>query len=678
MSKETKKNVVRKQTELLQLIKTNYKKNAKTFNEEELVKVLKKMSDTYYNTGTSIVEDEVYDYLKDLLKSKDPENPFLDEVGAPVKGTKNKVKLPYEMGSLAKIKPNSGDLDKFRIKYSGPYVISDKLDGASVQLYKDKEGKLTLYSRGNGEIGQDISHLIGFFVKQSTINKIPNNTSVRGELIISKKNFKSIESYMKNARNAVSGLVNSKTVDTKIAKITEMICYSVLYPKYKQSEQMNLLESWNLNVVFHKTINKLDEEKMKELLLERKKTSSFEMDGLVCVDNSKIYSQTGGYPDHAFAFKMLLDDQTTEAEVVGIEWDVSMDGYVKPRVKINPVNLSGTKITYATGFNAKFIQDNNLGPGAKIKITRSGDVIPYILEVLKKSKSGKPDMPKFKYNWNETQIDIIIDKSEKNMSHLIKLKLLIHFFSTMEIKYLGEGILAKFVDAGLDSVVKILTAKKKDFENMEGVGDKMLKKIYDEINRAFQEVDLAVFMGASHKFGRGLGVRKIEEVLAVYPDIIKQTWTKSEMIEKIQSVPGFAEKTATLFAKNYQDFIKFYEEIKKVIDISRFETNSKKKLAKSTDSTDSADSADSVNSNNQTKNKKILEGQKIVFTGFRDSALEKNIKLMGGKVSTSVSSNTTLVIHSENPDKSSSKFTKAIELKIKMMSITDFKNKYKL
>ena len=654
-------------TDLLALVKSDHKKNSKKFTIDELVKVLKKLSDNYYNSDKTLVDDNVYDDLKDLLKEKDPENPYLDEIGAPIKGTKEKIKLPYEMGSLAKIKPNTGDLEKFELKYTGPYVISDKLDGASVQLYKDKNGTITLYSRGNGKIGQEITHLLSFLIKDSVIKKIPNNTSVRGELIISKNNFKKISSYMKNSRNAVAGLVNSKTIDTKIAKITQMICYSVLYPKYKQSEQMELLKSWNLDVVPFITMKKLDEDYLEEYLLERKANADFEMDGLVCVDDSKPYVQTGKYPEHAFAFKMLLNDQTAVVEVVDIEWDVSMDGYVKPRVKIVPVDLSGTTITYATGFNAKFIHDNKLGPGSSIEIVRSGDVIPYILKVLKSSKSGKPSMPKFKYNWNDTQIDIIVDSSEKHVTKVIKLKLLIHFFSTMGIKYLGEGILTKFVDIGLDSVQKILSAKKKDFNNMNGVGDKMLTKIYDEINRAFQEVDLAVFMGASHKFGRGLGVRKIEEVLELYPDILKQKWSKQEMTEKMIQVPGFAEKTATLFADNFEEFKNFYDDIKKIIDISRFEKSFKTNglVESSTNSTNLTDA-------------KIFNGEKIVFTGFRDQILEKIIKSKGGKVSTSVSSNTTIVVHSDNPDTSSSKYKKAIELNIKLMSITEFKSKYKI
>lgn len=658
-SNKSKPKSDRKIKELLDLIKSDYKKNSTKLTTDELVKVLKKLSDNYYNTGESLVSDIVYDDLKDLLEKKDPGNPFLEEVGAPIKGTKEKVNLPYEMGSLTKIKPESGDLNKWYKKYKGPYVLSDKLDGASVQLYKDSNGKIFLYSRGNGTVGQDISHLTNYFVSEQILKNIPNGTSVRGELIISKKNFQKISSYMKNARNAVSGLVNSKTVDVKIAKITDMVTYSVLFPKYKHSEQIKLLKNWGFNVVENNIMKKMTEDDLKNYLLDRKAESIYEIDGVVCVDDSKVYTETGGYPDHAFAFKMLLEDQTVEANVVDIEWDISMDGYIKPRVKIEPVQLSGTTVTFATGFNAKYISDNKLGPGAIIKIVRSGEVIPYILEVLQPSTSGKPKMPDYKYEWNETEIDIIVDKSDKTALKTIKLKLLMHFFSTMGVKYLGEGILLKFIDAGLDSVLKILTAKRKDFADIEGIGDKMIKKIYDEINRAFQEVDLATFMGASHKFGRGMGVRKIEEVLAKYPKILKEDWSKKEMTEKLQLVEGFAEKSAKLFSENFKEFKQFYDEISKVIDISRFETD------------------DSKNDTGKENNKdKLFNGEKFVFTGPRDAELEKFIKSNGGKITTSVSSNTFMLVYGEGADTNSNKFIDARKSKVNILSHEEFRKKY--
>lgn len=652
----------RKIRELINFIRTDYTKYSKTFTVTEIVKILKKLSDVYYNTEENLVPDVVYDDLKELLEKKDFENPFLSEVGAPIKGTKEKVKLPFGMGSLTKIKPETGDLEKWEKKYKGPFIISDKLDGVSAQLYKDKKGNTFLYTRGNGTEGQDISHLIPYFVDKDILNDLEKETSVRGELIMSKANFEKVSSYMKNSRNAVAGLVNSKTVDAKIAKLTEFITYSVLSPKMKQSKQIKTLEDYGFKVVTNTKMTKMTNDKLKEYLMKRKEKTDYEMDGIVCVDDSGVYEQTDAYPDHAFAFKMMLDNQVAIAEVVEVEWNVSKNWLIKPRVKIVPVDLTGTTVTYATGHNAKFISDSKLGPGAKIKIVRSGDVIPYILEIIKGAKTAQ--MPSFKYKWNETEVDIIADKNDKTAAKTVNLKLLVHFFSTMGVKYLAEGILSKFVDTGIDSVAKILKAKPKDFKDIEGLGDKSIKKIYDEISRAFNEVELPIFMYASHEFGRGMGSRVLEDVLAIHPQILMETNTEKELFEKIQKVPNFAEKRAKLFVENFMNFKKFYEEIGKIIDLTRFEIIN-------TDNLDSDSDNDSED--------KLFAKQKIVFTQVRDTDIEKFIKKNGGQVMSDVSSNTTILIHKDGADISKGKLQKASKIKtILLISLSEFKKKYNI
>lgn len=644
--------------ELLNEVQKNYTKYVNSFTSEEIVKILKKLSDIYYNTDQILVPDVIYDDLKERLEKLDPNNPYLSEVGAPIKGTKKKVKLPFEMGSLTKIKPETGDLEKWIKKFKGPYIISDKLDGVSAELYKDPKGKSFLYSRGDGVEGQDISHLISYFVDDKVLDNLPNNTAVRGELIISKNNFTKISSYMKNARNAVAGLVNSKTVDKKVASLTNFITYSILYPKYKQGKQLELLEEYGFNVVPNEKFTKISDGSMKKYLLDRRTKSIYEIDGIVCQDDSKAYDQTGGYPEHAFAFKMLLDDQIATAEVKEVEWEVSMDGYLKPRVKIIPINLAGTTVTYATGHNAKFILENKLGPGAKIKIVRSGDVIPYILGVVKSAKNAQ--LPPGNIKWNKTNVDIIVDENDPKFAKIIKLKLLMHFFSTMGIKYLGEGMLTKFVDAGFDTVPKIikgLDTQRKKFTELEGVGEKMITKIEDEIKRAFNEVELPVLMAASHKFGRGIGTRKIEEVLDMYPQILLEKNTTEELTTKILQVHNFAEKSATLFANNFAKFKIFYEELSKVIDLSRFEV---------------------VHSqvSESSEEEKLFDNDKIVLTQTRDPEIMKFIKKNGGKITTGVSGNTTLVIHKDNVDLSKGKIKEAITKKIKTISVSEFKKKY--
>ena len=122
---------------------------------KKLETYLRKLSALYYNSSKSPVSDKVFDDLKEILEDRDPDNPFLNEIGAPI--DKNKVKLPFPMGSLNKIKPDNNEFDKWGKTYHGSYELSDKMDGISGLIFKtSKDTKM--YSRGDGIFGQDITH----------------------------------------------------------------------------------------------------------------------------------------------------------------------------------------------------------------------------------------------------------------------------------------------------------------------------------------------------------------------------------------------------------------------------------------------------------------------------------------------------------------------------------------
>jgi DNA ligase (NAD+) len=635
---------------------------ADELNDDDLVKLLKKLAEAYYNTGEPIVEDKIYDILFDILKDRDPENPFFKEVGATIRVDRKKVTLPYPMGSLEKVKPGTGSLDIWIKKFKGPYVISDKLDGVSAQIHNDN-GELKMYTRGEGDdegnIGEDITHLLKYINCGDIIN-LPKKSSIRGELIIKRNDFDKIKDSYKNIRNTVSGIVNSKKINIKIAKLVNFISYAVLYPELNQIDQMKQLEKWKINTVSYKIIDNLSEKYLEDYFKDRRKNSPFDVDGIVCIDSSKIHKLVPGYPEYGVAFKMILDDQYTIATVKQIIWEPTMDSYLKPLVEINPVELVGTTVTFATAHNAKFVDDNSLGKGAKIKIIRSGDVIPYIMEVVEKAK--KPDMPDIPYIWNETEVDILIDYDEDiddEIFNKVTVKLLVHFFKKIGVKFLSEGILTKFVDNGYDSIGKILGADKKDLYDIEGLGIKSITKIYKEIENKMEIVQLHTFMAATHLFGRGIGERKLKEILKVYPNIIHDKLTKKQLKEKINKIDGFSDIMTNKFVENIDQFNNFCNSLQKIYDISHI-IKKKKDIDK--------------------KEKKIdykkLKDLTVVFTGIRDKELEEIIENNGGKISSSVSKNTDVIIHSEQPDTNNSKYIKGTKLKIKLVSLSQFKKQY--
>lgn len=621
---------------------------AQTVRIDKLVRLLRHLSYHYYNTGEELVPDDVFDIMKDILAERDPDNKFLAEVGSP---SKEAVKLPYYMGSLNKIKPETGALEAWKDKHKGPYIISDKLDGVSALLHNNN-GTLKLYTRGDGTKGQDISHLIKFVVGKTV--KIPKNDAIRGELIISKDQFTTHGTGYANGRNAVAGLVNAKHFSQTIANITEFVAYAVIHPRMKQDAQMTHLDNIKgLRVVTHHeaTADELTDDNLKEHLIESRRESPYEIDGIVVIDTGKIYDLENHNPTYGFAFKAQLDDQMAQTTVKEVVWKASKNGYLKPKITFDPVQLVGAEITNATAFNAKYVEDHKLGPGAVVIIIRSGDVIPHIKEVLSGATSGDAQMPDTPYKWTKTHVDIIVDDIHGAMQDSIKTQQITFFFKTIGVKNISEGIVKILVDNGYDSVISIISGLKNDMSTMakiEGIGQKILTKIWINFQTATQTIKMETLMAASGSLGRGMGVRKIKMVLDKYPDILTATWNSDTVLKKLLTIRGFDDITATQFADNLPLFKMFITELESIgINITHIKTPT---------------------------NGNKFKDQKIVFTGFRDATLEDLITSQGGEVSTNVSKNTTLLVHKDSHD--SSKYKKAEQLGIPIMTLDEFKNQY--
>ena len=601
------------------------------------------VDDIYYNSGKDPgLTDYNYDLLKEFLEKNDPN--YVVPVGVKIRKGENRTKLPFYMGSMDKYKPkNEKEIRNWLKKNNSEnYIIESKLDGVSCLLVM-KNGKIKLYTRGDGNIGSDISYLSQYF------KTIPKNTNydlvVRGELIIKKDIF--IKKYSKkfaNARNMVSGRIGSKTIKEGITDI-DFVAYEIVNDGIMDSPkiQFNKLKNIGFNVVKHKIIKNINTQILSKELIEFKNIEEYEIDGIIIQTNKKYKRNKNGNPKYAFAYKMRFSDNIVKTEVIRVEWNVSKWGKLKPRIKIKEVSLGGVKINYTTGFNAKYINYNKIGKGSIVNITRSGDVIPYIVEVLKSSE--KPDMPNIPYQWNETQVDIYTTKYGKIMC----VKLISSFFSKLGIKHVSESTVSKLYNNGYDSLLKIIMATKKDFLKIDTFGKRLAERTYNNIHNGLQNISLHTVLGSSGIFGYGLGTRKIKQLLLDIPNLLEiyKNKNKTEIFDMIMKVDGFSEKTTDKIVNNL-----FWAE-KFIIALSNFATFKKDKII---------------------SNKK-LKDKKIVFSGFRDKILEENIGIMGGKVTSSVSKNTDFVIVIDFMN-TSSKIQKAKKLEIPIIEKQEFIKKY--
>jgi DNA ligase (NAD+) len=614
----------------------------KKLDELQLTKMLQYASKQYYN-DTPVMTDNQFDIIKDFTEDKFPSNNAVKEVGAEVE--RNKVKLPYLMASMDKIKPDTGALTSWKQKYKGPYVLSCKLDGVS-GLYTTEGASPKLYTRGNGIIGQDISHLIPYLRLPKTKNIV-----IRGEFIIPKAVFgEKYQTKFANPRNMVAGIINHKTITESISDL-HFVAYEVIKPERKASEQMELLKTLDIESVLHLNLaaNNLTNEKLSETLVNWRNKYSYEIDGVIVTDDKIYPRKTSGNPEHAFAFKMVLSDQIAEAIVVDVIWTPSKDGYLKPRVQIEPINLGGVKIEYATGFNAAFIKDNNVGIGATIQLIRSGDVIPHIKSIT--VPASEPKMPDVNYKWNDSHVDIMLE--DMLSDPVVKEKNITGFFKGIEVEGLGSGNVARMVDAGYDTVAKIIAMTEEDFLKVEGFKQKMASKIYTGIKEKLDEASLVTIMSASNIFGRGFSDKKLELILSEIPDILTTTKykTNKEKVAAVEEVKGMASKTAEAFVSKIDDFKDFMMET----GLS-YKMNEKKKTIH-------------VNKNHPLFNKTV------VLTGTREKQVVEFLKGVGAIQGASVSKNTDLVVAKTKED-DTGKAEEARKLNIPIMGVDEFIKKY--
>lgn len=590
-----------------------------TLTQTQLESIILECNKAFHGDKIPLLNDMQYDILLDFVTAKYPKNKVLEKIGTPVE--KNKIKLPYEMASMDKIKPDTDALDKWKQKYSGPYLLSCKLDGVS-GLYSTEGSIPKLYTRGDGKIGQDVTHLIPYL-------KLPIDTgiTVRGEFIMSKSVFsKKYATKYANIRNLVAGIVNRITYDEKVEDL-EFVCYEEIVPVMKPSEQMKNLQSTGFKTVTHKLEKNINNELLSEYLVNMRKNYDYEIDGIIVADD-KIYPRKSGNPAHAFAFKMVLSDQIAEAKVVNVIWTPSKDGYLKPRVQIEPINLGGVTIEYATGFNAIFIVENMIGIGALIQIIRSGDVIPYIKSVT--IPASEPMMPSIPYIWNETGVDIMLEDPSSD-STVIE-KNITYFFQKIGVDGVGKGNITRIIEAGYDTIPKIVHMKKSDFLKVEGFKDKLATKIYEGIRESLEKASLITLMSASNIFGRGISEKKIEPILDTFPDILTSNATYSEKMDKIITVKGIAEKTAEAFVQNINTFLEFMNEIGLGYKLIQQKTTSKKDVVVEKDETH------------------LLYKKSIVMTGTRDETVKKLLEDSGAILSNTVSKNTFAVIAKTKDD----------------------------
>ena len=470
---------------------------------------------TNYYLGTPIMSDEEFDRLVEKLEVIDNNHKVLNSVGwgldldaSPLE----KVAHPYcKLLGLPKSKISETD---FLVTEGYDKVHTPKLDGLSVEvLYKN--GLLDkAITRGNGEVGLDITSKIRHLVPLVLPEEV--DLSVRGEFVLSFDNYYKYYSDSPSPRNIASGVLNRKEVDIEEIRRFNLVTYKIIASSSDNLEMLtnrrymlNLLDIYGFEVVPHITTNKdLSYAKVYNSLTDRLKRN-YPLDGVVTSSTIERLSKVGNVHvvdyEGEIAYKTITE--TATSKVTEISWNLTRTGKLIPTVIYEPVELSGATLTRALGHNAKYISDNLIDAGAVIEVVRSGEVIPYILGV--EEPSNEVNIPKVcpscggSTKWKG--VDIVCtnpncsSKEDANIRHWI--------YNTSPVHGVGGSLITSIIDAlnitCVEDLYKVTDSDITKLYSTNGIGHnkiELVRSLFFELNK---HKDLATFLVGLNLDGLG-------------------------------------------------------------------------------------------------------------------------------------------------------------------------------
>ena len=659
---------------------------------------LNECNKAYYDQDNPVISDYKYDGLKIEVLNLEKKYKFLKSKSSPIKtigykpsGKFKKIKHKIPMLSLSNAFSEKNVVDflkkiknflKLNNDHEVEIIAEPKIDGISASLhYINGQLKLGL-SRGDGITGEDITSNLKT-IQNIPIKlkgkKFPVHIELRGEVYISKKDFKNISHKFANPRNAAGGSLRQKDpLETKKIPL-QFIPYGFGFVKEKlfktQSEFLEFLKKWGFKVSQHINVFNNIEDLIKNYIdLENKRSSlEYDVDGIVYKINDLNFQKRLGYISNSPRWAIAHKFSSTKAisKILNIEIQVGRTGALTPVAKLQPVNVGGVIISNATLHNEDEIIRKDIRVGDIVTIQRAGDVIPQIISVninKRTSKSKKFVFPHkcpscnskvFKeFNSNTKKKDAITRCPDPNYScHAILKEKLKHFVSkdALNIEGLGKKVVDNFWNKKLIKYsYDIFNLDLSILKKFDGWGEKSIINLKNSINKS-KKISLDRFIFS-------LGIRHIGQenakVLAKYFlnaqkffEICKKINTDNQnYINELYAIDGIGfSQTDSLkkFFLNKQNII-VVSNLINLLDIENY-----KSLVKKTP----------------------LSGKSIMFTGTFENNSRSELKAiaenLGAKILSSISKKTNfLAVGSQKP--TTKKINEAKSLNIKILTEKDW------
>ena len=577
----------------------------------EELETLLKVANALYRSGYPIIEDEKYDEYLNYFKTHDPDNPYLLNVEPEVLIDSKTVRLPKKMLSTDKaysfeeIKKWTERITKAasEIDFDQNLIrirVTPKLDG-----YAAYDDGITLYTRGDGTRGQDITRA---FERGLKVAENAGRGLGPGEIVIKKSYFDEVLSEkFENSRNIQAAIIAEKKVDEDVQKaIDEGAC--VFYP-------FSLLENWTGSI--EELLSNFE-----SILEDIWNSVDFDVDGLILEStNEPIKEHMGSTRKfHRWQIAFKVNDATAEVEVLEVVPQTSRTGRVSPVAVLVPTKLSGATLSRATVHHYSMVKTKGVGPGAIIKLVRSGLVIPKIEEVI---KPAEPELPKNCPSCGAHLIwegDHLMCPNKSDCPAQTE-NTLIHFFKTLgNVDGFGPKVIEKIANQGIKHIHEIYQIPKDQFVEF-GFGDKTSQNLIDQL-QVSREIEIEDW-----RFLAAFGVTRLAggncEKLLQHYDVV-QVFEIS--VEDMVKIDGFAQLSAEAIVEGLANV---REEFFKVFNLGfNLSVTPKESDRESSDSP--------------------IAGAVVVFTGSMQqgsrSDMEKQAKALGANVAKSVTGKTTYLV----------------------------------
>ncbi len=661
---------------------------------EKLREVIRYHDWRYYVLADPVISDYEYDKLFHKLKDLEAKFPDLITPDSPTQRVANE--LIKEFPKVQHLAPmlsldnsyNEEDLREFdrRVReITGlnlvEYSVEPKFDGAGIALVYENDLFIRGSTRGDGQVGDDITPNL------RTIKSIPlvanfskygiHKIEIRGEVLIRKDVFKKLNEErleeglppLANPRNAAAGTLRLQDPKEVAKRGLEAFVYQITYATdkngnnllgtkiKKHNEAIKMLFELGFKSPYKEIkVCKGIEEVIDycNLWQEKRDDYPYEIDGMVVKVNDislyDILGATSHHPRWAIAYKFKARQATTR--ILKVVFQVGRTGAITPVAKLEPVEIGGVIVSSVSLINEDFIKEKDIRIGDLVLVERAGDVIPYVVKVIKEARTGEEKPIEFPKNCPSCGSPIVKPVGEAvyrcvNINCPAQVVERIRHFASkdaMDIRGLGEATVKRFYKLGiLKSIPDIYRLPFDKIKNLEGFGEKSAENLRKAVEESKNRPIYRLIYGLSIRYV-GLATAKTlaKEIKCVEK---LQNWS----VEKLMTLPDIGYVVAHSiydFFHNEQN-LKTIEELKK-LGVKTCEEKEKLKADK-------------------------LQGLTFVFTGELECCSRKEaqeiVESLGGKATNSVSRKTSYLVVGKNPG---SKLQKAQKLGVKIINEEEF------